>query len=108
MWSRWRWGGSGAIAVTVGTLELCARCSRALAVAVTRARRAHWDVKTDYEALVAAGELNFDPLQQQSVERLQSLQLQLAGYEPPSPPSSFLGRVSILLHIYVYIYNPKV
>ena len=94
MWSRWRWRNDRAISVTVGSLGLCVKCSRALTLAVTRG--AHWDVKTDYEALVAAGELNFDPLQQKSVEHLQRLQLQLAGYEPPSTPSSFLGRVSQL------------
>jgi protein AFG1 len=59
---------------------------------VTQVRRGHWDIKTDYEALVAAGELNFDPHQQRSVERLQQLQLRLAGYEP-QPPPGFLGKM---------------
>ena len=74
------------------SVGLCERCNRALRIAVAQIRRAHWDIKTDYEALVAAGELNFDPHQQKSVEQLQRLQLQLAGYEPPLPPS-FLGKV---------------
>ena len=77
---------------SLNSLELCERCSRALKAAVSQVRRAHWDVKTDYEALVAAGELSFDPYQQRAVEQLQHLQLQLAGYEPPPPPS-FLGKV---------------
>ena len=92
----------------LGSLRLCERCSQALALAVTRTplRRAHGDVKTDYEALVAAGELNFDTHQQTAVERLQRLQRQLAGYESPPPPS-FLGKVGIP-HVYImweyYVY----
>lgn len=100
MWSRARsrWRVPSSLSWLVGSLELCERCSRSLTIAVTLARRAHGDVKKDYEALVAAGELNFDPYQQRSVEQLQRLQQQLAGYEPPSSPS-FLGKVR-LTHFY--------
>ena len=93
MWSRWRWRGSSAAVVTIpSSLGLCERCSRALEAVGVPVRRRHWDIKTDYEGLVAAGELSFDPQQQSSVEQLQRLQLKLAGYEPPPPPS-FLGKV---------------
>ncbi|CAI8005698.1 AFG1-like ATPase [Geodia barretti] len=92
-WSRWRWRGSSAAVVTsLSSLGLCERCSRALEAAGVPVRRRHWDIKTDYEGLVAAGELTFDPQQQNSVEQLQRLQLKLAGYEPPPPPS-FLGKM---------------
>ena len=89
MWtvSRWSWRGASAVATTLKSLGLCERCSRVLLAVGLGVRGAHWDVKADYEALVAAGELNFDPHQQRSVEQLQQLQLKLAGYEPPSPPS---------------------
>ena len=101
MWARyrWRWRGTGAVAKTVGSLGLCERCSHILVVVGVNVRRAHWDVRTDYEALVAAGELNFDPHQQRSVEQLQQLQLKLAGYEPPPPPS-FLGKVSTRIYVH--------
>ena len=83
----------------VATLGLCERCSRALEAAGVPVRLRHWDIKTDYESLVAAGELSFDPHQQNSVEQLQRLQSQLAGYEPPPSPS-FLGKVCHTRGIY--------
>ena len=83
----------------LGCLRVCERCNRVFEAAGIRVRRAHWDVKADYEALVAAGELNFDPYQQNSVEQLQNLQLKLSGYEPP-PPQGFLGKV-----LYAFIMN---
>ena len=92
MWSRSRWRGAGSLVRALGSVGLCERCRRALSISMTQLQRAHGDVKTDYEALVAAGELNFDPHQQESVEHLQRLQRQLSGYEPPPPPS-LLGKV---------------
>ena len=87
-----RWRGAGSLVRALGSLGLCERCRRALSISVTQLQRVHGDVKTDYEALVAAGELNFDPHQQESVEQLQRLQRKLAGYEPPPSPS-LLGKV---------------
>ena len=55
----------------------------------------HIDLKAKYEALVAAGELRFDPHQLRAVEKLHSLQRELDGYEPPQPPG-LLQKVKIV------------
>ena len=99
-----RWRGAGSLVRALGSLRLCERCRRALSISVTQLQRAYGDLKTDYEALVAAGELNFDPHQQESVEQLQRLQRQLAGYEPPPPPS-LLGKVGIYMEFHLYVYS---
>ena len=98
------WRGAGSLVRALGSLRLCERCRRALSISVTQLQRAHahGDLKTDYEALVAAGELNFDPHQQESVEQLQRLQRQLAGYEPPPPPS-LLGKVGRYMEFHLYV-----
>ena len=89
---------------------LCKRCSLALGLAVTQVRRAHGDLRTRYEALVAAGELHFDPHQLNAVEHLQRLQAQLTGYHAPSPPgllSKVSGRVyshsACMDNVHVYV-----
>ena len=76
------------------SLRVCDKCVRSLGLAAMPVRAARGDLKTHYEALVAAGELHFDPQQKKAVERLQRLQERLSGYQAPSPPG-ILGKVSV-------------
>lgn len=52
-------------------------------------REKHSGLKAEYEALVAAGKLTFDPHQLRAVEHLQRLQRELDGYQPAQSPSLF-------------------
>ena len=75
------------------SLRVCNKCVRSLGLATVPVRAAHGDLNAHYDALVAAGELHFDPHQKKAVERLQRLQEQLSGYQTPSSPG-ILGKVS--------------
>ncbi len=56
-------------------------------------RGMHTGLKAEYEALVAAEKLRFDPHQLRAVEKLEALQRRLDGYEPPLAQGA-LQRVS--------------
>lgn len=50
-------------------------------------QRPHSNITNNYQSLVAAEKLNFDPIQLAVVEQLQELQDRLDGYAPTSAGS---------------------